>query len=212
MEIHESNPWKTLIALSAFIVILIVGFITMSKPLLTYKLDMKQSLEEVKKADVCFYPWQLNSFLTEETKKVVLFDLRDNFVFGQGHIPGAENLSAQDLTKKESIERLEDLKDQGITVVLYGEDQLQANGPWMLFRQVGFNNVKVLLGGYQYYLQHKDNLLATKTDPAFQKEVPKYNFAEMAKPKDGSVATTTPEKKPVVVTQRKKSGGASGGC
>lgn len=212
MEIHESNPWKTLVALSVFIVILIVGFITMNKPLLNYKLDMKQSLEEVKKADACFYPWQLDGFIKKETKNVVLFDIRDNFVYGQGHIPGAENLSAHNLTKKESIERLEDLKDQNITVVLYGEDQLQANGPWMLFRQVGFGNVKVLLGGYQYYLQHKDNLLATKTDSTFQKGIPRYNFAEMATPKDGVVTNSTAEKKPVVVTRRKKAASAAGGC
>ena len=212
MNVNELSPRRTLAALSIFVLVLIVGFITMRKPLISYKLDMKQSIEEVKKADALFYPWQLNGFLTKETKNVVLFDIRDNFTFGQGHIPGAENLSAQDLTKKESIERLEDLKDKGVTVVLYGEDQLQANGPWMLFQQVGFDNVKVLLGGYQYYVQHKDNLTATKNDKSFLKEIPKYNYAEMAKPKDGSAVAATPEKKPVVVTQRKKSGGASGGC
>lgn len=212
MEIHESNPWKTLIVLSAFILILIVGFFTMRTPLLTYKLDMKQSIDEMKNTDAFFYPWQLNGVLSKETSNVVIFDIRDKFVYGQGHIPEAENLSAQDLTKEESIERLEELKDQNFTVVLYGEDQLQANGPWMLFRQVGFDNVKVLLGGYQYYIQHKDNLLATKNDPGFQKEVAKCNFAEMAAPKDGAVVISPSEKKPVEVSRRKKSGGTSGGC
>jgi len=212
MEIHESNPWKTLIAVSVFVVILIVGFFTMRIPLLIYKLNMKQSIAEMKNTDAFFYPWQLNGVITNETKNVVLFDLRNNFVFGRGHIPGAENLSAQDLSKEESIERLEDLKNKNFTVVLYGDDQLQTNGPWMLFRQVGFDNVKVLLGGYQYYQLHKDNLLATKTDSTFQKGVPKYNFAEMAAPKDGAAVNSTPAKKTVEITRRKKSGGAAGGC
>ncbi|MFA5327918.1 MAG: rhodanese-like domain-containing protein [Prolixibacteraceae bacterium] len=212
MHVHELNPWRTLIALCIFIAILIVGFVTMRTPLLTYKLDMNQSIDELKKADACFYPWQLNSFITNETKDVVVFDIRDNFVFGQGHIPGAENLSAQDLTREESIERLEDLKDQNITVVLYGEDQLQANGPWMLFRQAGFDNVKVLLGGYRYYVEHKDNLVATKNDSTFQKEIPRYDFAAMASPKGGSAISTSTENKPVVVTKRKKASAASGGC
>jgi len=212
MEINESNPWKTLIALSVFILILIVGFFTMRTPLLTYKLDMKQSIKEMKNSDAYFYPWQLNGVLSKETNNVVIFDIRNSFVYGQGHIPGAENLSAQELTKEESIERLENLKDQKFTVVLYGEDQLQANGPWMLFRQVGFDNVKVLLGGYQYYMQHKNNLLATKNDPEIQKEVAKCDFAKMAAPKDGAVVKTSEAKKPVEVSRRKKSGGASGGC
>jgi 3-mercaptopyruvate sulfurtransferase SseA len=212
MHVHELNPWRTLIALSVFIIILIVGFVTMREPLLTYKLDMKQSVSELNKANANFYPWQLDSFLQNKMQNVVLFDIRDNFVYGQGHIPGAENLSAQDLTKEESIKRLEDLKDKNITVVLYGKDQLQANGPWMLFRQVGFDNVKVLVGGYQYYSQHKNELAASKSDSTFQKEVPRYDFAEMAAPKDGSVISATTEKKPVEVRRRKKTAVVAGGC
>ncbi len=212
MHEHETNPWKTLIALSIFVIIVIIGFFTMSKPLITYKLDMKESLEEVKKADALFYPWQLAGVLSKETKNVVLFDIRDHFVFGQEHIPGAENLSAQELTKKESIERLEDLQNQNITVVLYGQDQLQANAPWMLFRQAGLNHVKILLGGYEYYSQHKDNLFASKADTTFLKGIPRYNFAEMAKPKDGSAVNASTDKKPVVVRQRKKGPVAAGGC
>lgn len=211
-HIHETNPWRTLIALSIFVIIVIIGFFTMSKPLLIYKLDMKESLEEVKKADALFYPWQLAGVLSKETKNVVLFDIRDHFIFGQGHIPGAENLSAQELTKKENIERLEDLQNQNITVVIYGQDQLQANAPWMLFRQAGFDHVKILPGGYDYYALHKDNLLASKSDSTFMKGFPKYNFAEMAKPKDGSAVSTSTQKKPVVVRQRKKGPVAAGGC
>lgn len=212
MNIHETNPWRTLTALSIFVIIVIIGFITMSKPLIPYQLDMKQSLQELKKTDACFYPWQLSSFLNKEAKDIVLFDIRDNFVFGQGHIPGAENLSAQELSKKESIERLEELKDKNITVVLYGEDQLQANGPWMLFRQVGFDNVKVLVGGYQYYIQHKDNLAASKKDSTCQIETPRYNFAEMATPKVVESIIVKSEKKPVEVTRQKKAASAAGGC
>jgi 3-mercaptopyruvate sulfurtransferase SseA len=107
---------------------------------------------------------------------------------------------------------LEDLKDKNVTVVLYGDDQLQANGPWMLFRQVGFDNVKVLLGGYNYYVQHKDNLAATKSDTSYLKGVPKFDYAEMAAPKDGSAIQSTTEKKPVEVRRRKKTTVAAGGC
>ncbi len=212
MHIHEINPWRTLIALSVFVLVIIVGFLTMSKPLLTYKLDIKQSVAELEKTDGLFYPWQLDSFLTNKMQKVVLFDIRDNFVFGQGHIPGAENMSANDLSLEDNIERLEDLKEKNYTVVLYGEDQLQANGPWMLFRQVGFNNIKVLVGGYQYYLENKDNLSASITDDQYQREIPRFDYAEMAAPKDGSLLNSTQNKKTVPVQRRQKSKVAAGGC
>ncbi|MEZ5103859.1 MAG: rhodanese-like domain-containing protein [Draconibacterium sp.] len=212
MHIHEINPWRTLIALSVFVLVIIVGFLTMSKPLLTYKLDIKQSVAELEKTDGLFYPWQLDSFLTNKMQKVVLFDIRDNFVFGQGHIPGAENMSANDLSLEDNIERLEDLKEKNYTVVLYGEDQLQANGPWMLFRQVGFNNIKVLVGGYQYYIENKDNLSASITDDQYQREIPRFDYAEMAAPKDGSLLNSTQNKKTVPVQRRQKSKVAAGGC
>ncbi len=212
MHVHELNPWRTLIALSVFIVILIVGFLTMHKPLLKYEVDMKQSMEELKKPDACFSPLELNEFLNKKNQNVVLFDIRDNFTFGQGHIPGAENISANELTQEKNIKRLEDLKENGTTVVLYGEDQLQANGPWMLFRQVGFDNVKILLGGYQYYIQHKDNL-ADKTESDFKKGVPRYNFAEIASRNNNTqVNSETAAKKSVVVRRKKKAVAAAGGC
>ncbi len=211
MHVHELNPWRTLIALSALAIIIVVGFLTMSKPLLTYKLDMNESISELDKTDALFYPWQLDSFLTNKMQNVVLFDIRDNFTFGQGHIPGAENMSANDLTEEKNIERLEDLDQKGITVVLYGEDQLQANGPWMLFRQVGFNNIKVLAGGYQYYVENKDNLIAAKTKDDFLKGVPRYDYAKMAAPKDGAEISVA-EKQPVTVRRRAKTGAAAGGC
>ncbi len=120
-------------------------------------------------------------------------------------------MSANDLSKEENIKRLEDLDQKGVTVVLYGENQLQANGPWMLFRQVGFNNVKVLAGGYQYYVANKDNLMATKSKDDFLKGIPRFDYAKMAAPKDGSEISSA-DKKPVTVRRREKTGAAAGGC
>jgi len=213
MHVHELNPWRTLIALSLFIIILIIGFFTMHQPFITFDKDMEQSLTDLKNNDGIFYPWQLDNFINKKNQNVVLFDIRDRFIYGQGNIPGSENISAHDLTQNESIERLEDLKEKNITVVLYGEDQLEANGPWMLFRQFGFDNVKVLVGGYQYYAQHKDNLAATKNDTTLLKGNPRYDFAEIAsRSGDRSAITQSAEKKPVVIKRKAKTAAAAGGC
>ncbi|MCK3682567.1 rhodanese-like domain-containing protein [Maribellus sp. YY47] len=211
MHIHELNPWRTLIALSAFVVLLIVGFLTMHKPLLTYEKSMSESVAALEDSDAYFYPWQLEDVIGNKAGNIVLFDIRDNFVFGQGHIPGAENMSANNLTREENIERLKALRDNGTTVVLYGEDELHANGPWMLFRQVGFSNVKLLLGGYRYYFEHKDDLAATKNDDSYKKGIARFNYAEMAAPEDGTGVKHV-AKQPVQVERRQKSNVAAGGC
>jgi rhodanese-related sulfurtransferase len=214
MDIHELNPWRTLIALSIFIVILIVGFFTMHKPIISFEKDMNQSLADLKQSDMLFYPWQLESFINKQDQNIVLFDIRDKFIYGQGNIPGSENISAHDLTMNESIERLKELKDKNITVVLYGNDQLEANGPCMLFRQVGFVNVKVLAGGYQFYAQHKDNLTACKNNTTLIKGKPHYDFANIASQMGGEEEniSSTDAKKPVVVTRKVKVAAAAGGC
>lgn len=211
MHIHELNPWRTLIALSAFIVILIIGYFTMPKPLLTYEKTMSESVNALAESDAYFYPWELQEVIAKENDNIVLFDLRNNFVFGQGHIPGAENLSASVLSREENIERMKRLRDMGVIVVLYGETQLDANGPWMLYRQMGFNNVKILLGGYQYYFVHKDDLSATKNDDGYKKGLARFDYAAMAAPKEGAALSSETEK-PVQVQRRQKTNVAAGGC
>ncbi|WP_346855361.1 rhodanese-like domain-containing protein [uncultured Draconibacterium sp.] len=212
MHVHELNPWRTLIALSVFVILLVVGFLTMSKPLLSYQLDMNQSVTELSETEAYFYPWELEGVIKKETSDVVLFDIRNNFVFGQGHIPGAENISANNLITEENIKRLEELKNMNVTVVLYGDDELHANGPWMLFHQAGFDNIKLLLGGYNYYFDNKDDLLATEEDDAYFIGFARHDYAEMAAPKEGAAVGDDNGKQEVQVQRRKKSTVVAGGC
>ena len=212
MHIHELNPWRTLIALSAFVFILIIGFVFRTKPILSYDKSISESVSALTDSGAYFNPWELENVIANKVGDVVLFDIRDNFIFGQGHIPGAENMSANDLTSEENIDRLKNLKEQGLTVVLYGEDELQANGPWMLFRQVGFDNIKLLKGGYSYYKEHQSNLSATKNDDSYLKGNARFDYAEMAAPKDGAALASDTENKPVQVQRRQKSNVAAGGC
>jgi len=212
MHIHELNPWRTLIALLIFIIILVTGFLTRPKSLLTYEKTMSESVNALLESENYFYPWELEDIIANKPDSIILIDIRDNFIFGQGHIPGAENISANNLSSEENIERLKSLRDRGAIIVIYGEDELQANGPWMFFRQVGFNNIKLLLGGYKYYYEHKDDLYSTVDDDAYFKGFPRYNYLEKAAPRDGAVIASDSDKKPVQVQRRKKTNVAAGGC
>ncbi len=213
MHVHELNPKKTLITVILFVLVILIGFITLKKPNFRYKANMEQSLEMLKDKDACFHPWQLADVLSEVDASVTLIDIRDKFVFGQGHIPGAENISAYDLTEGENIQHLKELQKAGKTVVLYGDDQLQANGPWMWFRQVGFDNVKILLGGYEYYTAHKEHLAETKGMDDYIKGIARYDYAKVAsRGTSVSQGTSSNAKKPVVVRRKKKAAVAAGGC
>ncbi len=210
MHVHELNPKKTLITVIIFALIILAGFLTLHKPRFTYQLSMKETVQLLKENNA-FYPWQLPDVINKTNPKVVLIDIRNKFDFSHGHIPGAENISAYDLTKEKNIKHLKALADKGITVVLYGTDLLQANGPWMWFRMVGFSNVKYLLGGYRYYKAHRKNLAQTKSDNSYLTGIARYDYAKVARSKNASI-TTKKAKKPVIIHRKKKAAVAAGGC
>ncbi len=212
MHVHESNPQKTLITIILFVLVIVIGFLTLHRPRFKYKLNMAESVQMLQNKTNCFYPWQLPDVLDKTHPKVVLIDIRNKFVFSRGHIPGAENISAFDLTKKKNIRHLKALAGKNVTVVLYGNGPLQANGPWMWFRMVGFSNVKYLAGGYGYYKAHKDNLAETKNDNSYLTGIPRFNYAVVASSKNVPATTTQKMKKPVIVRRKRKAAVAAGGC
>ncbi len=212
MHVHELNPKKTIVALLLFAIVIVIGFLTMHKPLMTYKLNMEQSLSMLNNPDACFYPWQIEDVINKKTNNVLIIDIRNNFVYGQGHIPGAKNISVFDLTKKANINFLKNLKKEGVTVVLCGDNRLQANAPWMLLNQVGFNNVKILLGGYSYYKIHKDNLAQTKNDNSYLKGIARFDYAKVASSSSSIGNSTVKSKKPILIRRKKKVAAAAGGC
>jgi len=215
MHVHDLNPKKTLIVMMAFVVLLVVGFLTMHKPLLDYTLDIKQSLAVLNDESACFQPSELEAVLNQQTKNVVLIDIRDRFTFGQGHIPGAKNISAYELSQPKNIELLKEYQQNGTTVVLYGTDLLQVNGPWMLFQQVGFDNIKILPGGYACYASKTKNEDTSSASTNCLQDKARYDYAKVmadVSGNEGSALSTSASKKPVVIIRKKKKKVASGGC
>ena len=212
-HVHETNPKRTFVTVIIFIAIIIVGLLTIRSPKLKYKLSPKQTVELVTQEEHVMYPYELEDILNGKIDTVVLIDIRDRFEFGRGHINGAENISAITLLNDENIKRLEQFKEDNMTVVIYGNDQLQANGPWMVFRQLGFDNVNILLGGYDYYSRWKDNLGDSYADDGYMRGFPRYDYAEIAKSSNVAVSGEgSTAKKPVAVRRKKKASVAEGGC
>ena len=212
-HVHETNPKRTFVTVIIFLVIIIIGLLTVRQPELKYELSPSSTVEWVTSDESAVYPYDLEYILSGEIDTVLLIDIRDRFAFGRGHIEGAENISANSLLRPENIDRLEQLKQAGITVAIYGNDQLEANGPWMVIRQLGFDNVKVLLGGYDYYRKWKDNLGETYYDDSYLLGAPRFNYAEVAKTSLSTAGEAPGEEKQTLnIQRRKKSKAAEGGC
>ncbi len=212
MHIHELNPKKTIIALSVFIVVIVIGLSSISGPRLEYKLSPAETIELITWEEGYVYPYELEDILGGVVDTVILIDIRNNFDFSRGHIPGAENISAIELLNEENISRLKKLKKEGMCVMIYGDSQLHANGPWMIYRQLGFNNVKLLLGGYDYYAQWKDNLADTYAEDGYLLGMPRHDYADVAANAGIFDEDDGDNKKPLNITRRKKTTVVEGGC
>lgn len=212
-HVHETNPKRTFITVIIFIAIIVVGLLTIRSPKLKYVLSPEQTVELVTLEEQVMYPYELEDIFSGAIDTVILIDIRDKFEFGRGHIEGAENIAAITLLNQDNIKRLNQLKEDGMTVVIYGNDQLQANGPWMVFRQLGFDNVKLLLGGYNFYKQWEDMLGDTYYEDSYLLGAPRFNYAEVAASAANlEDAGDDVNLKPVTVTRKKKAKVAEGGC
>ncbi|MEJ2596156.1 MAG: rhodanese-like domain-containing protein [bacterium] len=212
-HVHETNPKRTFITVIIFLAIIVIGLLTIRNPELKYVLSPDQTVELVTQEEHVFYPYELEYVISGEIDTILLIDIRDRFEFGRGHIEGAENISAITLLNRQNIKRLEQLKQEGMTVVIYGNDQLEANGPWMVYRQLGFDNVKLLLGGYNFYRDWKDQLGETYYEDSYLLGAPRYNFAEVAESAKSMASDNESEaKKPLDIQRRKKTKVAEGGC
>ncbi len=212
MHVHELNPKRTAITLLIFTAVIIVGLITLKSPRLKFEQDVNKTLEMIALDEGYVYPYEIADVIEGKADTVLLVDLRNTFEFAKGNIPGSENISSVELLNEDNIERLNDLKNKDVCVVVYANNQLEANGPWMILRQLGFDNVKLLLGGYDYYKQWEGKLADSYGDDAFLRGAPKYDYKELANSTKVAGSENTPKRSTIKIARKKKTSVAEGGC
>ena len=208
MHIHELNPKRTVITMVIFVVVIIAGLLTLTNPRLKYELTPEQTVLLSVSDDGGISPEKLDNILTGSTDNAEIIDIRNRDKFAKGHIPNVKNISAVELLKDDNIKWLRKLRENGVVVIIYGEDQIQANGPWMVFQQIGLDNVSVLCGGYQNWLAYKN-----KEFKNYSPGKAEFNYAEVAKTSSVVGENENKKAKKTTIVRRKKKGGVvAGGC
>ncbi len=192
------------IASTLFILAVLIGVLTFERPKNMYAMNTKTTLEKLSTND---YMVSLN----EITPEVIIIDIRSQYEYDKGHLETAINISTPDILSEENQGFFNELKDANKIVVLYGKSPQEANIPFMLLYQLGFDNVK-LLAVENNYLQNK--LITSQID--IEKPVAdiKAFIAESVKKSNASktIAEKTEPVKKVVTVQKKKKKVAEGGC
>lgn len=198
-----------------FIFFLIIGFVTLRKPNYKYQISSMQMVEELFSSTNVVVPDEAMKTLNFKKSGMVMVDLRNPVQFAKGHLGDAVNIPVSDILNKDNMTFFKQMEKESMTVILYGENQRQANGPWILLKQLGLTNIKVLLGGYSCVINAEASLYKKPETPPYLVEEPILDFGKfIAETRDNSGKSTmaSSTQKKIVPIKRKKKSVVAGGC
>lgn len=194
------------IASTLFILAVLIGFLTFERPKNMYALNTKSTLEKLVVND---YLISINEI---KNPGITLIDVRSQYEYEKGHLTDAINIPSAEILSEENQEIFNELKDSGNTVVVYGKTPEEANMPFLMLYQLGFNNTKLLSVNIGY-LQNK---LITNTANIEKPIADVKGFIEESKKNSKSasaaIETIQPTPKKVITVKKKKKKPVEGGC
>jgi rhodanese-related sulfurtransferase len=198
-----------------FILVIVIGLLTLNWPDLEYKRSPEEMVEVILQEEDLVYPEDLVMIVEYEEPGYAIIDLRSPYDYIKGHINGAVNIPVNSILDKENLKTFNQYITDSVTMVFYGKDQLEANGPWMILKQMGFDNIKVLMGGYHYFTTGPLDIYDMPEIPAYLVEEPAYDFYGIME-EMGSVDFTggadIPQTEVVTPARKKKASVVEGGC
>lgn len=148
----ELTRTKTItIAIIAFFIFIIIGLLTIAYPKYYYKSDPSEMLELVQKDSFKISPKALAGEILNKNQNIVLVDIRSQFEYSKGNINGSINIPANNILDDENFNKFTDFQKQNKTIILYGTDIVEANVPFMTLYPLGIHNIKLLMGGYNFF-------------------------------------------------------------
>jgi rhodanese-related sulfurtransferase len=212
--VHQRDPKRLTISIVIFTIIIIVGLITISRPKYVFTLDAQATLETILAEQEEITPYETAKIVARKDQHYQLIDLRSPYDFLIGHIDDAINIPLNSILEDENFAIIKKFSESGKTTIFYGNGQSQANGPWLLMTQLGIKNIKVLAGGYEYFIFRNDsNFIAV--DSGSYAEKAKYDYAQVFQEISGdNNVSSTVEKQPqkMIPKRGKKKIVAAGGC
>lgn len=195
-----------------FAIIVILGVLLVKEPQKKYRISTEEMLTEVQSYKDVVGPEVIMDILYENNKQYRFIDLRSSHDFIKGHLQNAINIPIHKIFDKE----YEDILNQDEFInILYYSDHCGACGPWMILKQLGYKNNKILLGGYDYV----NNYIIKEYSPMtgnYKNEKPKYDYAKIVSETAGagSVNTQSSAKKSnaAPIKKKKKKVEEEGGC
>ena len=154
-----------------------------------YKISAQETLDAyLLGEDILSVEKVANILLCKHEHHYQMIDLRTPPEFIKGHIDGAISIPAKNVLDMEYFDVFN--QDEKINV-LYCRGKNQATNIYLILKQLGFKNIKVALGGYDYindFIVEKYGI----NSGDYYGEKPKYDFIRLvsgiAQPKKDSIS------------------------
>lgn len=211
----KDNSKKALVIVALlFVAVLFIGWMSTGSSGLSWEKTPQETINYLMEAEYQILPEDVAYYVEFEEPGYVYVDLRNPYEYVKGNIPTSVNIPQTELLEEAALEYFDETAADSLTVVLYSRDEAAATGPWLLLRQLGYNNVKVMKGGWEYYANESLDPYDMPEVPKYMVEEPAYDFAAIMELMESSPVSVTPDDMPeVVVPQRKKKKNVvEGGC
>ena len=176
----------------------------------TYNIKASEMIGDLATKEYLLPPTPAAKIINSDRANYRFIDLRTRREYDNGHIEGAININTHDILEDKNLELL---RDEKYINVLYHSNHAKACSPWMLLRQLGMSNNKLLVGGYDYAKE----FIIDKNAPEsghYRDEGEWFDFPEEMKNASGGKAITSPETVAPLLqpVKKKKKKSAEGGC
>lgn len=194
-------------------IILIIGLATMRKPAVEFAIPATETAGLATDPSFIIPMSKLAEMMKNNDPALALIDVRNPVKFRQEHIPSAMNISSADLLSDQNLETIKNFAGENKNIILYGSNHLEANGPWLILKQLGFENLYILEGGMELYNRYRQNISDNVPFDNEKSERPAYNYNEILNSfGTSSSAQETGKTEPVRITKKAKKSAAEGGC
>lgn len=194
------------IAAVLFILAVIISLLFYERPKHLYSINTDSTLDMLIGNDYYITLDEINN------PDYVLIDIRNKFEFEKGHLEGAINIYTPELLSESNSDIFKELKENNKTAILYGNNPDEANTPFMLLYQLGYNNIKILNIENSY----SQNKLITNSITIEKSVVDINAFIKESQQNASKSLKPTPEvikpPKKVIPLKKKKKMPVEGGC
>lgn len=210
----NNNGTKSLvIVVLIFVGVLAIGWLSTLKSGLGWEKSSQETLDYLFEADYQVLPEDVAYYTEFDEPGYVYVDLRNPYEFVKGNVPTSVNIPQTDLLTEPALEYFQQAAEDSLNVVLYHSTEAEATGPWLLLKQLGYDNLKVMKGGWSYYANESLDPYDMPEIPKYMVEEPAYDFAAIMELMKASPAAASQDMPEVVIpTRKKKKNVVEGGC